>query len=133
MIFVDTAFVVAWISPNDALHTRAVELLTEFRDSPWLTTDCVLLEIGNSLARGYRVEAVETIENFLSDETIRVVELHPDLFYRAFDLFRERKDKSWGLIDCISFVVMKEHAVEEALTNDQHFEQAGYKALMRTK
>jgi predicted nucleic acid-binding protein len=69
----------------------------------------------------------------LSDETIRVVELHPDLFYRAFDLFRERKDKSWGLIDCISFVVMKEHAVEEALTNDQHFEQAGYKALMRTK
>lgn len=131
MIFVDTAFVVAWISPNDALHIRAVELLNKIRREQWLTTDCVLLEIGNSLARIHRAEAISVIENFLSDEKIEVVGLDANLFNRAFELFRTRDDKSWGLIDCVSFVVMKEHEVTDALTNDRHFQQAGFKALMR--
>lgn len=131
MIFVDTAFVVAWISPNDALHVRAVELLNEIRSEQWLTTDCVLLEIGNSLARIHRAEAIRVIDNFLSDEKIEVVGLDANLFNRAFELFRTRDDKSWGLIDCVSFVVMKEHEVTDALTNDRHFQQAGFKALMR--
>ena len=131
MIFVDTAFVVAWISPNDALHIRAVELLNKIRREQWLTTDCVLLEIGNSLARIHRAEAIRVIENFLSDEKIEVVGLDANLFSRAFELFRTRNDKSWGLIDCVSFVVMKEHEVTDALTNDRHFQQAGFKALMR--
>ena len=131
MIFVDTAFVVAWISPNDALHIRAVELLNKIRSEQWLTTDCVLLEIGNSLARIHRAEAIRVIENFLSDEKIEVVGLDANLFSRAFELFRTRNDKSWGLIDCVSFVVMKEHEVTDALTNDRHFQQAGFKALMR--
>lgn len=131
MIFVDTSVVVAWINPADALHKRAIEFLIDFQSEPWLTTDCVLLEIGNSLARRHRAEAVNTIENFLSDETIEVVGLDANLFNRAFDLFRGRKDKTWGLIDCVSFIVMKDHNVTNALTSDRHFQQTGFKALLR--
>ena len=131
MIFVDTSFVVAWINPADALHKRAIDLLIDFQSEPWLTTDCVLLEIGNSLARRHRAEAVNTIENFLSDETIEVVGLDANLFNRAFELFRGRRDKTWGLIDCVSFLVMKDNDITDALTNDRHFQQSGFKALMR--
>jgi hypothetical protein len=42
-----------------------------------------------------------------------------------------RPDKDWSLIDCISFVVMEEEGIQEALTADQHFEQAGFTALLR--
>jgi predicted nucleic acid-binding protein len=43
---------------------------------------------------------------------------------------RNRPDKDWSLADCISFVVMEEMGLREALTGDRHFEQAGFKALL---
>jgi len=36
----------------------------------------------------------------------------------------------WPLTDCISFVVMPDHQLTEALIADRHFEQAGFKALL---
>jgi len=40
-------------------------------------------------------------------------------------------DKEWGLTDCISFVVMKDRKLTDVLTTDHHFEQAGFKSLLR--
>ncbi len=78
--FVDTAFVIAWVNEDDALHTKAIQLLNAYKNAPWLTTDCVLLEIGNSLARSFRSEAVGTIKNFLTSEEIIIIGLAADLF-----------------------------------------------------
>jgi predicted nucleic acid-binding protein len=49
----------------------------------------------------------------------------------AFDLYSRRSDKEWGMTDCVSFVVMRERGLLEALTMDQHFQQAGFRALLR--
>jgi predicted nucleic acid-binding protein len=49
---------------------------------------------------------------------------------RALTLYEARKDKQWGLTDCISFVVMKEQGVETAATADRHFTQAGFSILL---
>ena len=46
-------------------------------------------------------------------------------------LYAERPDKDWSLTDCISFVVMREMDISEALTGDRHFEQAGFTVLLR--
>jgi uncharacterized protein len=93
-------------------------------------TDAVLLEIGNALARGYKQEAVEIIAQFLAAEEVDVVHLTADLFAQGFALYRSHQDKAWGLVDCISFVVMREAGVNQALSFDQHFVQAGFHALM---
>jgi predicted nucleic acid-binding protein len=53
-----------------------------------------------------------------------------NLIVRGFDLFRSRPDKSWGLTDCISFVIMNEAGITDALTADVHFQQAGFRALL---
>jgi len=53
------------------------------------------------------------------------------LFERGVGLFRQRPDKEWSLTDCISFVVMRDASLTEALTGDHHFEQAGFSALLR--
>jgi len=35
------------------------------------------------------------------------------------------------MTDCISFLVMEEQGLHDALTADEHFVQAGFKAVMR--
>ena len=39
--------------------------------------------------------------------------------------------KEWGLIDCVSFVVMQEWGIWEALTIDGHFQQADFRVMLR--
>ena len=71
------------------------------------------------------------IENLRSAEEIEVVPATADLFDRGFQYFTGRPDKDWSLTDCISFVVMHESGITEALTADHHFEQAGFVALLK--
>jgi predicted nucleic acid-binding protein len=92
----------------------------------------VLLEIGNALSRRrYRAAAVQLLSSLHSDSSVEVVDLSADLYTKAFDLYRDRPDKEWGLIDCVSFVVMEARGISKALTADEHFEQAGFRALLR--
>ncbi|MBW4688484.1 MAG: PIN domain-containing protein [Komarekiella atlantica HA4396-MV6] len=130
-LFVDTLFVVALINQRDQYHQQASKLADKFEGYPLLTTDVVLLEIGNTLARSNKCEAVDIIEQFLTSDEVEIVQLNPDLFNQAFNLYKTHQDKAWGLVDCISFVVMKQAGVTQALTFDQHFIQAGFQALMR--
>lgn len=54
-----------------------------------------------------------------------------ELLDNALDLYHQHADKEWTLTDCISFVVMREQELTEALTQDHHFEQAGFVALLK--
>jgi uncharacterized protein len=130
-ILLDTLFVVALINQRDQYHQQASELADSLETHPLITTDAVLLEIGNALARNYKDEAVEIIEHFLTSDEVEIIRLTPELFSQAFALYKTHQDKAWGLVDCISFVVMKQAGITQALTFDQHFVQAGFQALMR--
>jgi predicted nucleic acid-binding protein len=59
--------------------------------------------------------------------------LYPDAktFDLGLSLFSRRTDKEWSLTDCISFAVMQQRNITDALTTDHHFKQAGYTALLR--
>ncbi len=128
--FVDTAYVVALVNERDELHNKANELVLEFDNQPLLTTDAVLLEVGNFLARNNRQKSVEIIGEFLASKEIEIVRMDESLFDKAFELYKTHADKTWCLVDCISFVVMKENGITDALTSDKHFVQAGFRALM---
>jgi predicted nucleic acid-binding protein len=130
--FVDTSFVIALVNQRDQHHLRALDLAAQFEQRPLLTTDAVLLEIGNALAKNFRIASIQAIDDFLTATNIQIVHLYPDLFHKAFSLCRSRLDQTWGLIDCVSFIVMREVGIVESLTADKHFEQAGFQALLRS-
>ncbi len=130
-IFVDTLYLVALINARDSYHARASELVDVFSRSSLVTTDAVLLEVGNTLARNFKSEAVEVIETLLAGNDTEVVRLTPELWAQSFALYRSHLDKKWGLVDCISFTAMRNRGIAAALTFDQHFVQAGFTALMR--
>ncbi len=129
--FVDTSFIVALINGRDAYHAQASNLADEFEGQPLVTTDGVLLEVGNALARNFKPQAIEVIDHFMTSPEVEIVRLTPSLFDEAYRLYRSYQDKEWGLVDCISFTVMRHMDVSAALTFDQHFVQAGFQALMR--
>lgn len=94
-----------------------------------VTTDAVILEVSNALSRCYKSEAIQIIEDFFESDNVEVVRLTPELFERGFYLYKNRRDQTWGLVDCISFIAMQDRKIEMALTFDRHFTQAGFKAI----
>ncbi len=130
-IFIDTLFVVALVNHRDQHHHCASELADQYQAHALLTTSGVLLEIGNALARNFKKQSIEIIEEFHSSKEVEIIHITPRLMNQAFELYRKYQDKEWGLVDCVSFVVMQHNNIDNALTFDQHFVQAGFKALMR--
>lgn len=132
-LFLDTACAIALSTPGDRFHSQAILLADQIEAAGSLvTTQAVLLEIGSALSRQrYRSAAVRLLEAIQTDPRVEVIPLTHDLYARALHLYRERPGKEWGLIDCISFIVMQERGITQALTTDEHFQQAGFRALLR--
>ncbi len=133
-VFLDTSYAIALSSERDSFHRKALELSEklETEKTKLITTRPVLLEIGNALSGlRFRAAAVKLLIALESDPNVGIVPLTESLYHQAFSLFCQREDKSWGLIDCISFTVMQERRITEALTTDEHFQQAGFIILLR--
>ncbi len=125
-LFVDTGYVIALINQNDQHHARALALSQRYEGHPLVTTDAVLLEIGNALSRIARQEASQILHYFLQADEVTLIHLNPQRFNSALRLYDQYRDKSWGLVDCFSFELMREMGLSKALTFDHHFTQAGY-------
>jgi len=130
-VFADTSFFLASLNPDDQLHAKAIALSREITGTR-LTTGFVLLEVANAMSRaGQRSQFVEFYTWLCEHPRVRMIPASEELFHRGYELYAARKDKDWSLTDCISFVVMRDECLSGALTHDQHFEQAGYRALLR--
>lgn len=132
-VFLDTAYAIALASQNDKHHEQAIVLAEklEHESTILVTTRAVQLEIGNALSKQrYRQAGIQLLKSLDNDPTVNIVELSEKLYHDAFQLYRNRKDKEWGLVDCISFITMKQQNISEALTTDDHFNQAGFSVLL---
>ena len=129
-VFADTFFYLALLNPRDACHQQATDISRMLTPST-VTTAWVMTEVGDALAGPMqRSLFLDLLHGLHSDATVVMVPATQELFDRGVDLFGQRPDKEWSLTDCISFVVMEEHGLTEALTGDRHFEQAGFKVLL---
>jgi uncharacterized protein len=130
VVFADTFYFLALLNERDAAHARAVSA-SRAPGLRLVTTEFVLLELGDALCKpGQREEALALWNVVRTDPAFRLIPATSELIERGRELYRGRPDKDWSLTDCISFVVMKEEQVTEALTGDRHFEQAGFKPLL---
>jgi uncharacterized protein len=132
--FFDTSYAVALTVEDDVHHARAqvISEQLERESAQLITTRAVIYEIGNSFSRlRLRSSGISLIEEIRTDSLVTIIDDTPDRFQSAFELFKKYQDKEWGLVDCLSFVVMAERQLTEALTADVHFTQAGYRALLR--
>ena len=128
--FADSFFFLAMMNVRDSCHDKAIAL-SETLAGPIVTTQWVLVEVGDAFSKPQdRERFVELLQLIETDERIEVVPASDASFKRGVELFVRRPDKSWPLTDCISFVVMEERSIKEALTGDHHFDQAGFVPLL---
>jgi uncharacterized protein len=129
--FVDAFALIAWLNPRDEFHKFVAEYLDRFTGR-LVTTEWVLMEVADALsaptARGTVVAFLQAVR---ADPLFDVVGYDFQSYEAGFNLFAARPDKGWSLTDCISFAVMTERGLSDALTADHHFEQAGFRALFK--
>ena len=98
----------------------------------FITTTQVLNETANALSDPrFRLSVVEFYRRLQASSRIEIVFIDPRLWSEGWQLYGERYDKAWSLTDCVSIVVVHERGLGEVLTNDKHFQQAGFQALLR--
>jgi len=133
-LLLDSAYLIALAAKDDQHHHEALQLATqvEAEDAKLVTTRAVFLELGNALARPrHRAVACQMFDILENDERVELLDVESGLLAEPSKLFCPRTDKEWSLTDCVSFLVMKERGISGALTTDIHFEQAGFRALLR--
>jgi predicted nucleic acid-binding protein len=134
-IFVDTSGWANFFVRSQPQHELA-EML--FRDSQIngcaVTTNYVLAALASLLISPLRVPhwlRQEISDAIRSAEWIDLVHVDEDLDRRSWKFMARHEDKEFSLVDCSSFVLMRERGLSAALTTDRHFEQAGLTRLLK--
>jgi predicted nucleic acid-binding protein len=129
-MLLDTSGLLCCFDADDRRHHEAVEF---YEASPVrLTHNYVLAEfVALAQARGLpRKASLAFAAGVTADAEIEVVWVDAALHEEATVLLQSQLDKSYSLCDAVSFVLMRQRGLTEALTTDRHFEQAGLRRLL---
>ena len=96
-----------------------------------VTTTWVLVEVGDAFSQpSNRIKFARLVELLESTPGIEIIPPSAGQFDDGAKFYASRPDKSWSLTDCITFVIMRDRNLSDALTTDRHFTQAGFRVLM---
>ena len=133
-VFADAGYWIALFNPRDRLHDIATAVSRAIQNRSIVTSQLVLMEFLNyyaSLGQIFRQQAVEVVRNLQQYPNVEIVPLSDEQFEAALTMYAQRQDKTWGLIDCASFLIMQQRRITEVLAYDEHFRQAGFIPLLR--
>ncbi len=131
-VFVDTSAWIGLLNADDEYHEKFNALFDEFRQKKrrLVTTDWVFAETGNGLARvRAHLRFPQIVNMFRQSPNCMLVRVDAELFRRTLELYELVSDKSWGMVNCASFTVMRNAGIGDAATSDAHFEQAGFRRV----
>jgi uncharacterized protein len=135
-VFADTAYWVAILNKKDSLHGLAKNVSQQRTGDILVTPEMVLTEFANFFCeRGafFRKSAGELIQEIRNDPNIEIELQTTSLFQRGLAEYLRYEDKQWSLTDCASISVMRNRGLVEVLTDDHHFEQAGFTILLKRR
>ena len=126
----DSVGLLALWDEDDQWHEPAQRAFVPIGDgrTKLITTTFILAECGNAAARHpFRVEAERLREEFENAGTL--IWPRTEDWHQAWSAYRRGEADAAGIVDHISFVVMRRLGVTKAFTNDRHFRAAGFEVL----
>lgn len=129
-VFLDTVGLLALWDSSDQWHEPASAAFSEISqaNSDLLTTTFVLLECANAAARRPYRDAVERLRTVL-ERANRLIVPSDEIWEQAWIAYRRGEADSAGVVDHVSFLVMRDLGIHRAFTNDRHFRAAGFETL----
>jgi predicted nucleic acid-binding protein len=131
-MLIDTS---AWLIIFDNASSQHAFAMTEYdRARRRITHSYVVVElISLALSRRHSISKIlDFVFDILHDSEVEVLWIDELITHQALALLSERRDKAWSLCDAVSFVLMRQIGITEALTTDHHFEQAGFIKLLES-
>lgn len=129
-VFLDTVGLIALWDTDDQWHVAADaayrNIVSERKSTT--TTTFVLLECGNTAARRTFQSDVCALRQALELRSELVIPTHDD-WVEAWAAYARGEAAQAGIVDHVSFVVMRRLGITEAFTNDRHFKAAGFVTL----
>jgi predicted nucleic acid-binding protein len=132
IIFADSFYWIALLSPKDTWHSRVIEWSQSYPDVSLVITDGIIDEIFAHFSKQgdiLRGKVIELYQNILDEPNIQLIAYNQELRQAGIELYKKRPDKGYSLTDCISMVIMKKLNISEVLTNDKYFSQEGFTIL----
>lgn len=129
-MLIDTSGLLCLHYPTEPLHSLAC---TAYKRATVRVTHSYIIAEYVALANARRFprsSILAFVIDLLDNPDIETVWINESLYRKAIDLLMIRQDKSYSLCDSISFVLMRERRIKEALTTDRHFEQEGFIRLL---
>ena len=135
-LFVDTSGWGNLVDRSQPFHSLAATLyrLARQQNHKIITTNYIMAELVALLTSPLRLtrpQIITFVESLRQSSYIEILHIDAETDTQAWQLLSSREDKNWSLVDCSSFVVMQQRNITEALTNDYHFEQAGFVRLLK--
>ncbi|MGM3306144.1 type II toxin-antitoxin system VapC family toxin [Anabaena sp. WFMT] len=132
-MLIDTSGLLCLHYPTEPLHSLA---FTAYKKATVRLTHSYIIAEYVALANARRFprsSILAFVVDLLDNPDIETVWINESLYRKAIELLMIRQDKSYSLCDSISFVLMRERSINEALTTDRHFEQEGFIRLLHPK
>lgn len=130
-LFVDTSYLVAALDPIDRNHEAAVELRTVFENTAPITTNHVVGECWTFARRRYGHDsAMKLVDALRRSERYRILHVEREIEEAALEWLRQHDEREYSFVDAVSFQVMHEYSVVDALAFDHDFHAAGFRTLI---
>ena len=129
-MFLDTSGLVAYLDASAATHGDAE---TFFHAAPSRLTHSYVLAEFVALCQARKLNRELTlffVTDLLENPGVEIIWVDELLIRTALEFLKTRSDKGYSLCDAVSFLIMQERTLTEALTTDHHFEQAGFRRLL---
>jgi uncharacterized protein len=129
-VFLDTVGLIALWDATDQWQPAANRALALLRvpGTRTVTTSFVLLECGNASARKPYRQDVDDLRISLHRRGDLIIPA-PEEVEQAWIAYRNGINASAGIVDQVSFLVMRRLGITDVFSNDQHFKAAGFNTL----
>jgi hypothetical protein len=129
-VFVDTSAFLPLVDRDDRDHGRIVAAVEALADegAALVTSNYILVECGALIRRRMGVAAFRALGEAV-DRAVDVLVVDEETHRRAWAAAAEGTARGPGLVDCSSFVLMREAGIGTALTLDRHFAREGFRIL----
>jgi predicted nucleic acid-binding protein len=129
-IFVDTSALFAVLDADDINHEKAKKIWSDiiYREETLISTNYILIESFALVQRRLGFKALHALQENIV-QIIHIEWIDQDTHNTGIQTLFSTSQRKLSLVDCISFITMRNLNINHVFTFDRHFKKEGFSIL----